>query len=102
VNILGNGEGGRNQEFVLGAVETIPPDTVIVAVASDGWDNSDTAGAIGDAGDRERAKANGISAEQFLNANDSYRFWKIIGGAIMTGRTGINVADFYMVLKGGD
>lgn len=102
VNISGGGEGGRNQEFVLGAVETIPPDTVIVAVASDGWDNTDTAGAIGDAGDRERARAKGISAEQFLYANDSYRFWKIVGGAIMTGRTGINVADFYMVLKGGD
>lgn len=102
VNISGGGEGGRNQEFVLGAVDTIPANTVIVAVASDGWDNTDTAGAIGDAGDRERARAKGISAEQFLYANDSYRFWKIVGGAIMTGRTGINVADFYMVLKGGD
>lgn len=102
VNITGSGEGGRNQEFVLGAVDTIPRDTVIVAAASDGWDNTDIAGAIGDAGDRERASAKGISAEQFLLANDSYRFWKIIGGAIMTGRTGINVADFYMVLRGGD
>ena len=102
VNISGSGEGGRNQEFVLGAVDTIPSNTVIVAAASDGWDNTDTAGAIGDAGDRERASAKGISAEQFILANDSYRFWKIIGGAIMTGRTGINVADFYMVLRGAD
>ena len=102
VNINGSGEGGRNQEFVLSAVETIPSNTVLVAVASDGWDNTDTAGAIGDAGDRERAQAKGISPEHFLLANDSYRFWKIVGGAIMTGRTGINVADFYMVLKGDD
>ena len=100
VNISGGGEGGRNQEFVLGAVNTIPENTVIVAAASDGWDNTDTAGAIGDAGDRERARAKGLSAERFLLANDSYRFWKLVGGAIMTGRTGINVADFYMVLRG--
>ena len=102
VNIIGNGEGGRNQEFVLGAVPTIPSNTVIVAAASDGWDNTNVAGAIGDAGDRERAQARGLFAEQFLLANDSYRFWELIGGAIMTGRTGINVADFYMVLKGDD
>lgn len=102
VNIIGNGKGGRNQEFVLGAVSTIPSNTVIVAAASDGWDNTNVAGAIGDAGDRERAQARGLFAEQFLLANDSYRFWELIGGAIMTGRTGINIADFYMVLKGDD
>lgn len=98
VKIRGSGEGGRNQEFVLAAVPDIPDNRVLVAAASDGWDNSDAAGAIGDAGDRKRALTKTLDPEKFLANNDSYHFWKVLDGAIHTGRTGINVADFYFII----
>ncbi|MFC1623685.1 glycerate kinase, partial [Patescibacteria group bacterium] len=47
VKILGGGKGGRNQEFVLGALPYLSQNMVVVAAASDGWDNSNRAGAIG-------------------------------------------------------
>lgn len=99
VEIHGSGEGGRNQEFALAAVSGIPDDRVLVAAASDGWDNSDAAGAICDAGDRKRAFEKTLDPEKFLTNNDSYHFWQKTGGAILTGRTGINVADFYLIIN---
>src|SRR3989338_10322995 len=93
------GECGRNQEFALGAVSVIPDHRVIVAAASDGWDNTSVAGAIVDAGDCKRAMNAAIDPNTYLRANDSYHFWKTNGGAIITGRTGINVADFYLLLS---
>lgn len=92
-------EGGRNQELALGAVASIPHHMVIVAAASDGWDNTSVAGAIVDAGDRERAKNAHLDPNTYLRINNSYHFWKTNGGAIITGRTGINVADFYLILS---
>jgi glycerate 2-kinase len=99
VMIRGDGKGGRNQEFALGAVPTILDGRVIVAASSDGWDNSDVAGALVDAGDRKRALERGITPEQYLNNNDSYHFWSAVGGAIMTGKTGVNVADLYFIIR---
>jgi glycerate-2-kinase len=99
VEIHGGGEGGRNQELALAAVSSISDDRVLIAAASDGWDNSDAAGAISDAGDRKRALAKNLDPEKFLARNDSYHFWQEAGGAIHTGRTGINVADFYLIIN---
>lgn len=99
VHVRGNGEGGRNQECALGALLALADDRVVVAAASDGWDNTDTAGAIVDINDQERARELGLHAESYLAANDSYHFWKKLGGSILTGRTGINVADFYFIIK---
>lgn len=99
VEVKGKGKGGRNQEFALSAVPVIPHKRVLVAAASDGWDNSDSAGAICDAGDRERAQQHNIFPENYLKDNSSYFFWETIGGGIITGRTGINVADFYFLLS---
>jgi len=93
------GKGGRNQEFALGALATIPTDEVFVAAASDGWDNTDVAGAIIDEGDRERAKQAGLDPKMYLSRNDSYNFWRQNGGAIVTGQTGINVSDFYFLIR---
>ncbi len=99
VLLRGHGEGGRNQEFALSAALVVPDNRVVVAAASDGWDNSDIAGAISDAGDRKRAAAIGIAPERILEENDSYRFWSAVGGGIQTGRTGINVADLYLIIS---
>jgi len=97
--VKGSGEGGRNQECALAAVPVISDHRVLVAASSDGWDNTDVAGALCDAGDRKRGEALGLSPEKYLEENDSYHYWKAAGGAIVTGRTGINVADFYFVIS---
>ena len=106
-----NGSGGRNQELVLGALPSIKDNVVVVAAGSDGWDNSDTSGAIGDKPLFENAEKLKISAEKFLDDNNSFTFFDRVktaspadeparAGHIMTGRTGANVADFYFVLMG--
>ncbi|OGD70708.1 hypothetical protein A3I18_00310 [Candidatus Campbellbacteria bacterium RIFCSPLOWO2_02_FULL_35_11] len=102
VKVTGGGVGGRNQEFVLSALPFIVPNMVVVAAASDGWDNSDVAGAIGDIDLYNKALDLDLDADDFLKKNNSYDFFKQAGGHIKTGRTGENVADFYMILKGSD
>lgn len=99
VKIRGSGKGGRNQEFALSAVPMIHDGRVVVASGSDGWDNTDKAGALCDAGDRKRAEEKGISPSEYLANNDSYHFWQTVGGAIDTGKTGVNVADFYFIIS---
>ncbi len=99
VQIKGTGKGGRNQEFVLSALNNLPKDVLVVAVASDGWDNTDVAGALVDENTIKEVNRQKISIEDYLVNNDSYEFFKKIGGHIKTGRTGINVADFYLIIK---
>lgn len=100
VTIVGEGMGGRNQEVVLGAFPYVKEGMLIVGAASDGWDNSDVAGAVADKKLSDAAKGMGLMAEDFLKHNNSYEFFKRTDGQIETGRTGANVADFYFVLMG--
>lgn len=102
VKVKGDGIGGRNQEFVLSALPHLVPNMIIAGAASDGWDNSDTAGAIGDSNLYNLALDKGLVLEDYLEENNSFEFFRQAGGHINTGRTGANVADFYMVLKGRD
>ncbi len=99
VVITHDGKGGRVQEFVLGAMPYIPDGTVVVGAASDGWDNTDVAGAIADYGFDSKALNKDMIPEVYLEENRSYEFFQKLGGHIKTGRTGTNVSDFYMILK---
>lgn len=99
VVVKNRGKGGRNQELVLGALPEIKEDSIIVAAASDGWDNSDVAGAIGDKALLESAEKAGLSTVDFLEKNNSYKFFETIGGHIKTGRLGSNVSDLYFTLS---
>jgi len=92
------GKGGRNQELVLGALPHLKEDIVIVAAASDGWDNSDMAGSIGDKALFQKAKEKSLDIKDYLNKNNSYDFYKNLGGHIETGRTGSNISDLYFTL----
>jgi glycerate 2-kinase len=93
-----HGIGGRNQEMALSALMYMSPNSVLVCAASDGWDNTDHAGAIADAELFQKTTASGISLEQFLMYGDSYNFFKQVGGAICTGKLGSNVSDLYIML----
>lgn len=94
-----HGEGGRNQELVLSALINIKPDQIILSCASDGWDNSEHAGALADLELLKNSEDLEINPEVFLKANDSYNFFNIVGGAISTGKLGSNVSDLCIILN---
>ncbi len=99
VTITGEGKGGRNQELVLGALEEIGEDQLVVAVASDGKDNSDHAGAVADTTTRDHAQEKDVDHAEYLENNDSYHFFEKTRDAIVTGDTGANVADLVIAIK---
>jgi len=93
------GDGGRNQEVALSSLFELDENTTLAAFDSDGWDNSEVAGAIVDYNSYLRAKELGLSPEKFLNENNSLVFFKHLGDAIITGRLPSNVSDLYIVYK---
>lgn len=92
------GVGGRNQSMALSALINIKKESLIACFASDGWDNTDHAGAIVDYELLQRSKELNIDPLEFLEKNDSYNFFKKVGGAISTGRLGSNVSDLVIML----
>jgi len=102
VTIKGNGQGGRNQEVVLAALENNfdLEDVVIAAIGTDGIDGpTDAAGAIGDKEIVKTSNKLGLSMVNFLARNDSYNFFDQVNGLIKTGDTGTNVSDIIVVVK---
>jgi hydroxypyruvate reductase len=110
VNVRGPGRGGRCQEFVLAAVNGIKnlKRTVILAFGTDGVDGAQprsrrqgaslpVAGAIADDTTSMRAGVIRLAPQRFLANNDSYSFFKTVGGQIVTGRTNTNVNDLYLM-----
>lgn len=101
VTVKGNGIGGRAQEFALAAASSIAglPHVFVVGVGTDGTDGpTDVAGAIVDGHSISRAQKKGMSHEAALRKNNSYRFFDRAGGHVVTGPTGTNVNDLYMIL----
>jgi len=99
VKVTGHGAGGRNQEVVLGALSNIPNDAVIASCASDGWDNSSFAGAIGDNATIKKAKKLKLNPQKFLDINDSFRFFEKVEDGIITGHLPSNVSDLMIVIR---
>lgn len=101
--VRGNGQGGRNQEFILRAAIQMrqfqTENIVALSAGTDGIDgHSPAAGAIADWETITRAEAQGISAETHLINSDSFNFFRAIGDAIITGPTGNNVRDLRILL----
>ena len=66
---------------------------------TDGSDGpTDVAGAIVDGRTVKRAKKLHLDPQEALSKNDSYKFFKKVGGHIHTGTTGTNVNDVYIHL----
>jgi glycerate 2-kinase len=102
VEVKGKGKGGRNQETVLWAVEGIAglDGTVVAALGTDGIDgNSSAAGALADGRTSNRAKRRHLKVKNSLVRNDSYRFFKRLNDSLVTGRTGTNVGDLYLMIS---
>jgi hydroxypyruvate reductase len=103
VTIQGAGKGGRNQEFALAAALDIAEwdGIVVLSGGTDGTDGpTDAAGAVADGQTVSRAQALGLAAESYLKRSDAYSFFAALDDLLMTGPTGTNVMDIYMVLVG--
>ena len=104
VHVRGNGRGGRNQEFALGALPLIdgaPRETVMLlaSAGTDGIDGpTDAAGAIVDETTTERSARHGLSAATALAVNGAYDFFGPLGDLIKWGPTGTNVGDLHVAL----
>ena len=113
VTVKGKGRGGRNTEFVLSALLELmkrPPfsstkavphawNFLVASLGTDGRDGpTDAAGAWANAATALRAANRGLSAEEYLERNDSYSFFKKAGGLIVTGQTRTNVMDLRLFL----
>jgi glycerate-2-kinase len=99
VTLKGSGQGGRNQEFVLGGLKDLKHG-ILASVGTDGIDgSSEAAGAIGDIRVKETADSKGYDIDSFLNNNDSYGFFRDCDGLLITGTTGTNVADVCVYVK---
>lgn len=99
VRVIGKGRGGRNQEVVIGALLKLPKNTLVLALASDGHDNSPAAGALADNAFNTVAKKMNIDLKKGLRSNNSYAITKKMGCQIYTGTTDINISDLFLVLK---
>lgn len=93
VKVKGKGKGGRNQELCLSTLPYIK-NQLILAIASDGIDNSEHAGAICDI----ITKESGVRSQEYLENNNSFNFFKKTKDAIITGKTGSNVSDLIIIL----
>jgi glycerate-2-kinase len=104
VRVRGAGRGGRNQEFVLGALPAIDgavrqPAVVMASAGTDGIDGpTNAAGAVVDTTTTERAETRGLRAETALKDNAAYDFFEPLGDLIMWGPTGTNVGDLHVML----
>ena len=101
VTVKGKGMGGRAQEFALAAAPSIDglSRVFVAGFGTDGIDGpTEAAGAVVDGGTVSRAKQKGVSLEAALRENDSHGFFHRVGGHVVTGPTGTNVNDVYMIL----
>ncbi len=105
VTLKGKGRGGRNQELALAAAIELK-DTGGITILSGGTDGNDgptdAAGAVCDGETYRQGTKLGMEAQEYLERNDSYHFFKAIKRLLVTGPTGTNVMDVQIVLLSGD
>jgi hydroxypyruvate reductase len=102
VKVTGTGRGGRNQEAALAVARQIAgdPSTIFVTLGTDGIDGpTDAAGAIVDGNTISRGAALGLDVLGSLALNDSNRYLAATGDLLITGPTGTNVGDIWMVVR---
>jgi glycerate 2-kinase len=98
--VRGDGQGGRNQEFVLRAAMNSQRSAVaILSAGTDGIDgHSPAAGAVADENTLQRAAALRFAPADYLQHSDSFTFFHALGDAILIGPTGNNVRDLRILL----
>ncbi len=99
-----SGKGGRNLHMGLEVVKEkmINNDSVFISFASDGMDNTDSAGAIIDKNTIEKIDKLGLNIRDYSERFDSYPVFEKSGDLIKTGPTGSNVSDLMLLLSKTD
>lgn len=102
VRVTGSGRGGRNQEFTLALVARVAAARRAITIASVGTDGidgpTDAAGALADTTSFNRATALNLDPQAFLDDNNAYDFFAMLGDLIHLGRTDTNVGDIQVLL----
>lgn len=110
VRIRGNGVGGRNQELALRISHLLAQQSSnewsdrvhFLSAGTDGIDGpTEAAGALASARIGRDGSAHGVNLSEFIEANDSYSFYRRLDGGrwhVMTGNTGTNVMDLHLLL----
>jgi len=102
VTVRGDGHGGRNQEFALGAAAVLARPSELALVASIGTDGidgpTDAAGAIATSTTLVRAAALGLDLEAALRRNDAYPLLERLDDLVKWGATHTNVGDIHILL----
>jgi glycerate 2-kinase len=101
VTMRGDGQGGRNAEFLLALALATRDITGLHALAcdTDGIDGiADNAGALLAPDSLARAAAVGLDARAYLMRNDAYGFFAALNDLVVTGPTRTNVNDFRAIL----
>ncbi len=101
------GKGGRNMEAVLGALihslnsksYILNSKLAIMSFASDGHDNTEAAGAIGDILTIQKSRKLKLNPGEFLETHNSFNFFKKTGDLIFAKKDSFNVADLMVVLR---
>lgn len=93
------GKGGRCQYIALAALSQLAENELLLPFASDGIDNSDTAGAIADSETKRKLAEKQISVPAALESFDTYHPLEASGDMLMTGQTDANVSDLYIFLR---
>lgn len=94
------GSGGRNLYMSLEEIKLkmVDNNSVFIALASDGMDNSDAAGAIVDKNTLKDVEKTNINIDESLANFDAYPVFQKSGDMILTGATGANVSDLFILL----
>jgi glycerate 2-kinase len=97
----GPGKGGRATEFLLGCAIALQgqPGVHVLAADTDGIDGiEDNAGAIVTPDTLARGLAQGMKAQEYLDANNAYGFFAPLSDLVVPGPTFTNVNDFRALL----
>jgi len=94
------GSGGRNLFMGLRALKMklVNKNSVFLPLASDGMDNSDSAGAVIDKITLEKVEKLGLNLDDYIDRFDAYPIFEKSSDMIMTGATGANVSDLMILL----
>ena len=95
------GQGGRNQQLALAALESLG-DCKGIALLSGGTDGedgpTDAAGAFVTEEVVRAAREQQLDPQDYLARNDAYSFFKATGGLFITGPTHTNVCDLRVLV----
>jgi len=106
LHVTQKGHGGRNQEYALHLLRSLPT-TLLKSITAatfatdgnDGFCPHAVAGAVINAQTKNNIKKSGLNIARYLSTNDSYTLLNRINAHLITGLTGTNVMDIVVAIK---